>query len=286
MQLNDTQNIVDVTLENFQQVFLQLSTEKVILVDFWADWCQPCKDLMPVLEKIARQYPNELVLAKVDCDRQPEVAAQFGIRSLPTVMVVKDGQPVDGFAGVQPESAIREMLAKYLPQPGDAELAQAAALVAQGDYENALPLAKQAYDAAPDNIDARYTYADCLIENGALELAKSILQSIKMADQDSRFAAISSKIELAEQAAESPELKALQAAVAEQPDNLQLKLDLAVQLQQAHKQEEALALAYSVVQQDLNFGDARKIMLDLINALAEGDPLKPVYRRKLYSLLY
>lgn len=286
MQLNGTQNVVDVTLENFQQVFLQLSMEKVILVDFWADWCQPCKDLMPVLDKIARQYPNELVLAKVDCDRQPEVAAQFGIRSLPTVMVVKDGQPVDGFAGVQPESAIREMLAKYLPQPGDAELAQAAEFIMQGDYTSALPLAKQAHEAAPDNIDARYAYADCLVETGAIALAKNLVQSIKMADQDSRYAALLSKIELAEQAAESPELKALQAQLAEQPDNLQLKLDLAIQLQQAHKNEDALALAYAVVQQDLNFGDARKIMLDLINALADGDPLKPVYRRKLYSLLY
>ncbi len=283
---NNTATVVDITVENFQQVILQDSQEKLVMVDFWADWCEPCKDLMPILEKLAGEYSEHMILAKVDCDAQQEVAGQFGIRSLPTVMLVKDGQPVDGFAGVQPEAQIREMLAKYLPNPEDDALQEAAQLAAAGDYQAAFPIVKQAVDINPDNIDARYLYIDCLIETGSVAQAKEQLQSIRMVDQDGRYQALGGKIELAEQAAETPEIKQLQEAVANEPDNLQLKIDLAVQLQQAHKADEALALLYTVLKTDLNFGEARKLMLDMVNALADGDPLKSEYRRKVYGLLY
>ncbi|WP_408640822.1 thioredoxin [Salinimonas lutimaris] len=279
-------NVVDITLENFQQVILQQSQEKLILVDFWADWCEPCKDLMPILEKIAGEYANDMILARVDCDKQQEIAGQFGIRSLPTVMVVKDGQPVDGFAGAQTEGQIREMLGKYLPQPGDEDLQKAAQLIEQGDYQGAFPFAKQAVDLSPDNMDAKYLYIDCLVETGSVAQAKAELETVRLVDQDNRYQALMGKVELAEQAAESPELKKLQADVAANPDDLQLKIDLAVQLQQAHKPDEALALLLGVLQTDLNFSEGKKIMLDMINALADGDPLKSLYRRKVYSLLY
>ncbi len=279
-------NVVDITLENFQQVILQQSQEKLVMVDFWASWCEPCKDLMPMLERIAAEYQNDMILARVDCEEQQDIAAQFGIRNLPTVMLVKDGQPVDGFAGMQTESQIRELLAKYLPQPGDEELQQAAQLCQQGDYQAAFPLAKQAVDLGPENIDARYIYIDCLIETGSVAQAKTELQGIRLVDQDARYQTLVGKVELAEQAAESPELKQLQEAVASDPDNLQLKIELAVQLQQAHKADEALALLHQVLLTDLNFGEAKKTMLDMINALPDGEPLKSLYRRKVYSLLY
>jgi len=279
-------NIVDITVENFQEVILQGSMEKLVVVDFWADWCEPCKDLMPILEKLANEYANELILAKVDCDAQQQIAAQFGVRNLPTVMIVQQGQPVDGFAGVQPESAIRELLAKYLPKPEDAFLAQASELIGQGDYQSAFNAAKQAYEANPENLDAKYLLIDCFIETGSLEQAKALLGGIKLADQDNRFQVLSGKVELAEQAADSPEIKALQALVEAEPDNLQAKVDLAVQLQQANKADEALALLFSVLKKDLNFGDAKKTMLDMINALPDGEPSKSAYRRKVYSLLY
>ncbi|QJR80490.1 thioredoxin [Alteromonas pelagimontana] len=286
MDLSATNNIVDITLENFQQVILQESQEKLILVDFWAQWCEPCKDMMPILEKIAREYQKVLILAKVDCDEQQEVAAQFGIRSLPTVMVVKDGQPVDGFAGAQTESQIREMLAKYLPQPEDEDLQKAAQAIEAGDYQGAFPFAKQAYDLNPENIDSRYMYIDCLVETGSIEQAKAELETIKLVDQDSRYQVLLGKIELAEQAADTPEIKQLQEAVEREPENLQLKIELAVQLQQARKVDQALALLHSVLLKDLNFGEAKKLMLDMINALPDGEPLKSAYRRKVYSLLY
>ncbi len=283
---NQQATIVDITVENFQQIIIEASQQKIVLIDFWADWCEPCKDLMPILEKLANEYSQHLILAKVDCEAQQEVAAQFGIRSLPTVMVVQNGQPVDGFAGVQPEAQIREMLAKYLPNPEDDLLATAGKAIQQGDYAGALPAAKEALGLNPDNVNAKYMLIDCYIETGSIDVAKSLIEEIKLVDQDSRYKTLLGKIELAEQAADTPEIRQLTAAVEANPDDLQLKIDLAVQLHQANKAQEALSLLYSVLKKDLGFGDARKLMMDMMNALPDGDPLKSEYRRKMYSLLY
>ncbi|NDV92833.1 thioredoxin [Alteromonas sp. 345S023] len=283
---NHSATIVDITVENFQQIIVQASQEKIVLIGFWAQWCDQCKDLMPILEKLAAEHAQHLILAKVDCEAQQEVAAQFGIRSLPTVMVVQNGQPVDGFAGVQPEAQIREILAKYLPNPESEHLAAAGKAIQQGDYAAALPEAKQALAINADNIDAKYMLIDCYIETGSMAQAKALLSEIKLVDQDARYQTLAGKIELAEQAADTPEIRQLQAAIEANPDDLQLKVDLAVQLQQANKSDEALPLLYSVLKQELSFGDARKIMLDMIGALADGDPLKSQYRRKVYGLLY
>lgn len=279
-------NIVDITVENFQQIVLEASQEKLVLIDFWAEWCEPCKDLLPILEKLAAEYSEHMILAKVDCEAQQQVAAQFGIRNLPTVMVVQQGQPVDGFAGVQPEEQIREMLGKYLPNPEDELLAKAFEAMQSGDYAAAFPHVKSAYEVNPENADVIYLYADCLIETGAIEQAKELLAGIKLVDQDARYQSLNGKIELAEQAADTPEIRQLQAEIEANPDNLQAKVDLAVQLQQASKAGEALELLFSVLKQDLAFGDARKLMMDMVNALADGDPLKSEYRRKVYGLLY
>ena len=129
-------------------------------------------------------------------------------------------------------------------------------------------------------------YIDCLIETGSIDVAKTLLETITMVDQDSRYQTMLGKVELAEQAAESPEIQQLTAQVEAEPDNLQVKVELAVQLQQAHKSAEALSLLFSVLQKDLNFGEAKKLMLDMVNALPDGDSLKSEYRRKVYSLLY
>lgn len=279
-------NIVNMTLENFQQIILQDSQHKFILVDFWADWCEPCKDLMPILEKLAGEYADNLVLAKVNCDEQQEIAAQFGVRSLPTVMLVRNGQPVDGFAGAQPEAQVREMLDKHLPKPEDALFEQAAQFINTGDYQQAFTLVKQAYELNSERVDIRLALADCNVEMGNLAQAKTLVDSIGMADQDAYYQSIVGKIELAEQAAESPEIKALQAKLEANPDDMQVKVDLAVQLHQANQPADALDLLFSVLKRDLNFGEAKKVTLDMINALPDGEPLKSQYRRKIYSLLY
>lgn len=286
MQQLMSNNIVDLTVENFQQIILEVSKEKIVLIDFWAEGYQPCKELSPILEKIAGDYPDALLLARVDCEREQQVAAQFGIRNLPTVMVVKDAQPVDGFAGMQPETEIRAMLGKYLPSPEDEFLAKAAELIASGDYSGAFPMAKQAFEINPDNIDSKYLYIDCLIETGAVPAAKELLAEIKLVDQDQRYHTLQGKVELAEQAADTPEIRALQEQAEANPDDLQVKVDLAVALYQVQRFEEALELLYGVLLKDFGFGEAKKLILDIINALPDGDSLKSGYRRKVYSLMY
>lgn len=279
-------NIVDITLENFQQIILQESQNKHILVDFWANECEPCDELSPILQRLAAEYPDNMILARVNCDEQQQIASQFGIRSLPTVMLVKDGQPVDGFAGPQPEPQIREMLDKHLPKAEDGLYEQAVELINTGDYQQAFPLIKQAFELNSERVDIKLAFADCSVEMGNMTQAKELTGTIGLADQDAYYQSILGKIELAEQAAESPEIKALQEQLAQNPDDMQLKVDLSIQLHQANQNEEALELLFSVLTQDLNFADAKKVTLDMINALPDGEPLKSTYRRKIYSLLY
>ncbi|TDF37453.1 co-chaperone YbbN [Alteromonadaceae bacterium M269] len=279
-------NIVHITLENFQQVIIEQSKQTLIMVGFWAEWDESSLQTMAMLERIAAEYPSDLILAKVNCDEQQQIAQQFGVRGLPTVMLVKESQPIDGFAGPQEEAEVRALLEKHLPKVEDGLLAQAQALIAEQDYQQAFGLAKQAYDIDNQRVDIKFVLTDIYIELGRIAQAKELLGTVGLVDQDHQYSVLLGKIELAEQAAESPEIKALEAELEKSPDDLELKVKLGVQLQQANRTEEALALLLTVLQKDLNFGEAKKLTLDMINALPDGDPLAGVYRRKIYSLLY
>lgn len=279
-------NSVNITLENFQQVMLQESQHKVVMVEFWAEGYEPSQQFAPLLANVASRYGQHLIHARVDIQAQPEITQQFGVRGLPTVILVKEGQPVDGFAGPQTEAQIIELLNKHLPKAEDELLQQAQELLSHGDYQQAYTLAKQAHDIDSKRADIKLLLADCQVELGQVKQAKALLASVGLVDQDALYKSILGKIELAEQAAESPEIIALQQELAADPDNLELKMKLAVQLHQANQTEEALELALAVLLKDLNFGEAKKLTLDMINALPDGDPLKSKYRRKIYSLLY
>ncbi|CAB0151913.1 Thioredoxin [Pseudidiomarina piscicola] len=277
---------IPVTIENFEQIILTGSKTKLVMVDFWADWCEPCKQLMPILEKLASDYSDRVTLAKIDCEEQQQLAAQFGIRSLPTVAFFKDGQPVDGFAGVEPESAIRARIEQHIPGPGDDLLQQAQQLLQQEQFDEAYAAAKQAYDLQSDNVQAQLTLADAACSVGRIEQTETLLKAIALADQDSYFQHVQSKLQLAREAADSPELRALQQQVEEQPDDLELALELATALYQAHRMEEALELVFQVLKQDFEFANAKQKALDMLNGLPKGDPLAAHYRRVLYSMMY
>lgn len=279
-------NIINLTAQNIQTDLLDAPAGTVFVIDFWADWCEPCKQLMPVLDKLAGEFEGQMILAKVNCDQEQQLAMQFGIKSLPTVMVFKDGQPIDGFAGVQPESEIRAMLQKHLPKPQDELIKQALSAHQQGDMAQAYPLAKQALEFEPDNTDFIVLLADISIELGKLEESKALLSQIKMADQNAQYQHVLAKIELAEKAADSPEIRALQEQLQQEPDSLLLKKQLALALNQANRNEEALDLLYQVLRKDMAFEDAKKLFVDLLNSLPAGDELATNYRRKLYALMY
>ncbi|MDX5405965.1 MAG: tetratricopeptide repeat protein [Chromatiaceae bacterium] len=279
------QPIVDVSINNAREV-LDASMQKLVLFQFWSTRSEGCKQLSPVLEKIVRQYPNQLLLARVDCDQEADLAMQFGVQSLPTVMMIKQGRPVDGFAGVETEQAILTKLAAYLPKPEDELLAQAETKLAEQDFAGAYPLLKQALTLAPARSDIKVWLADTAVSLGQLAQAEALLDEIKLADQDALYKSVQAKLELAKEAADTPEIQALQAQLAQDDSNSHLKEQLAIQYQAVQRSEEALALLLSILQQDLNFGSSKKLYLDILAALPKGDSVANHYRRKLYSLLY
>jgi putative thioredoxin len=280
------QTTINLNIDNFQKVIMEDSKSKHVLIDFWAPNLEMCEQLSPILQQLASKYAEHLIYAKVNCEQEQQIASQFGIQSLPTVILVKDGQPVDGFAGPMMQEQIEELLEKHLPNAEDGFYEKAVNLVNQSDYQQAFTLAKQAHDLDPQRADISMLLADCYIELGNIDQAKTHLQTVKLVDQNGYYHSVAGKIELAEQAADSPEIKQLQADLEREPDNLQIKVALAVQLHQANKIQEALALLFSVLTKELGFGDAKKLTLDMINAMPDGDPLKSTARRKLYSLLY
>jgi len=281
-------HIVEISRNNAQQMLIEESYKRPVVVDFWAEWCAPCKQLMPILEKLAVEHQGAFLLAKIDCDKEQAIAGQFGVRSLPTVMLIRNGQPVDGFAGAQPESAIRTMLDKHLPKPWDVLLDQARELMALGDFGAAINPLRQAQELSRNRGDISCTLAEALIELNRLDDAKAIIDSIKMADQDAYYEQVKSMLALKAQAAKSPEIAALEAQLNAQPDNLDIAYQLAVQFSQNSHHREALQLLLTILQSDRQFQDgaARKTMLDIFKSLGPKDPLVVEYQRQLFSLLY
>ncbi|USD22695.1 thioredoxin [Microbulbifer variabilis] len=280
--------IVDVTAENAQQVLIEESMNRPVLVDFWADWCEPCKQLMPVLEKLANEYAGQFLLAKVNADTEQMIAGQLGVRSLPTVMLLKEGQPVDGFAGVQPESQIREMLDKYLPKPWDIKLQQAQALIGEGKVDEALPLLRQAYAESSERVDIAKHLAALLLDQNRAAEAETVLSKILLADQDAEYQRLMAQLELKQQAADTPEIQALQKALEQNPQDYDSAYKLAVQYSQANRHEEALELLLDILRKDMNFADgaAKQAFLDMVKSLGAGDPIATQYQRKLMTLMF
>lgn len=281
-------HIVDIDPSNAQQMLIDESRNRPVLVDFWADWCGPCKSLMPILEKLVDEYAGSFLLARVNADEQQMLAAQFGVRSLPTVMLIKDGQPIDGFMGAQPETAVREMLDKHLPKPWDTALEQAQTMIDAGQYAEALPLLRNAYEDSSHRSDIGIMLAHVYLELNRLDEAKAIINAVPMVDQDADYQQVKAQLELKRQAGKSPEIEALEAQLNADPNNLDVAYQLAVQFSQDGHHREALEMLYSILQDKLNFNDgaAKKTMMDMLASLGKGDPLVAEYQRKLYTLLY
>jgi len=286
--MNAANHIVDIDESNAQTLLIEESLKRPVVVDFWADWCGPCKQLMPILEKLAAEYQGTFLLAKVNADEQQMLSQQLGVRSLPTVMVIKDGQPVDGFSGAQPESAVREMLDKHVPSPQADALTEAEQLLAEGDIPGALALYRGAWEDSGQKPEFTMAYAGALIVANRLDEAEALLKDIKMVDQDARYEQLMAQIELQRQAARSPEVEALEADLAGDEQNHEVRIKLAVQLSSHGQYREALEHLLVVLRADRDWGngEAKRVYLDMIATIGKGDPLAAEYQRKLFSLLY
>lgn len=284
--------IFDINEQNIQQV-LQESTKVPVMFYFWSERSPHCQELTPTLERIAQEYQGKFILAKMNCDEQQMLASQFGLRAIPTVYLFQNGQPVDGFQGPQPVEAIKALLDKVLPNEDELKLQEAQQLMSDEKYSLALPLLKQAWTNLHDHLgkprsDIAFLVAKAQIELKLLDDAKACLATIPLQDQDSTYHGLNAEIELLEQAANSPEIQQLQSALNNDPNNISLAIQLASQLMQVGRHEEALELVFKPLTKDLNAGDgqAKKALLDMLAALGSGNAIAASYRRKLYTLLY
>jgi putative thioredoxin len=286
--MNDVLTIVNIDQTNAQQWLIDESFNRPIVVDFWADWCEPCKQLMPILEKIANEYAGAFLLAKVNADEQQGLAGQLGVRSLPTVMVIKEGQPVDGFTGAQPESAVREILEKYLPSPFAEALVAARVLLAEGQTAEAVAALRELWESSGRALDITFAYAEALLAANRLDDVDGLLAEVKLVDRDAIYDQLKAQLELKREAAKSPELTALEQALAQDESNFEVRVQLAVQQSQAGMFRDALENLLFVLRSDRDFGngEAKRLYLDTITTIGKGDPLAAEYQRKLFSLLY
>lgn len=280
--------IVNIDATNAAALLIDESHKRPVVVDFWADWCAPCKVLMPLLEKIAKEYEGAFLLAKVNADQQPGIAQQLGVRNLPTVMVIQGGQPVDGFAGAQPESVVRRMLEKYLPKPWDGLLKRGIDAMALGDFNAALTPLRQAWTESKQRYDITLAYVQALIECQRLEDAENILEGVKTADRDADYEHLLSHLASCRAASVSPEIQDLEQKLAASEDDLDLRSLLVEAYAERGRSREAMEHLIAILRKDRDHGGGatKRRLLEMIAALGKGDPLAVEYQRKLYSLLY
>ncbi|MGA4632294.1 thioredoxin [Pseudomonas solani] len=289
--MSDTPYIFDTTAADFDQAVIQNSFHKPVLVDFWAEWCAPCKALMPLLAQIAESYQGELLLAKVNCDIEQDIVMRFGIRSLPTVVLFKDGQPVDGFAGAQPESQIRAMLEPHVQQPSPAAadpLETAQALFTEGRIGDAEALLKQVLTEDNSNAAALILYARCLAERGELGEAQAVLDAVKSDEHKQALAGARAQLTFLRQAADLPEAADLKSRLAQNADDDEASYQLSIQQLARQQYEPALdgLLKLFVRNRSYAEGIAHKTLLQVFDLLGNDHPLVTTYRRKLYQAIY
>ncbi|WP_235838520.1 tetratricopeptide repeat protein [Cognaticolwellia aestuarii] len=279
-------NSLAITLENFQQVIIEESKNQLVLVDFWAQQIPESVELRDKLTAALANHGDTILFATVDCETQGQIAQQFGIQGLPTAVLVKDGQPLDGLTGPQTDESINEFLAKYLPKQQDLLLVQAKDLLAEGNVAEAFPIISQAYQLDNERADIKLVLANVYIQTGKITEAESLLKSIKMIDQDSDYQSLMAKLELAMQAADSPEIQALEQQLLNEPDNVELQQKLAAQYSQVNRNEDALTILFRLVQKNGADIASKDLLLDVLKSLPDGDALASKYRRKLYTLMY
>ncbi len=280
--------VVDVTVENFKEQAIDASMQQPVLIYFWAQWCEPCKTLSPTLEKLAEEYRGGFLLAKVDCDQQQQLAAQVGVQSLPTALLVKEGQPVDQFMGAVPEGELRNWLGQYVEAPEADPLEQARTLMSEGRSAEAVPYLRQAREKSPDDANVTIDLARALLQGGDTDEAIELIQGLPANDrQDPRAQGILARKEFAERVADLPDVETLERQLESDPKDGQARLHLALRLVVAGGELEALDHLLELIQKDPERRDeAHQTTLQVLGMLGPEHPEARRYRQRLFQLLH
>ncbi|QDE30883.1 tetratricopeptide repeat protein [Shewanella polaris] len=284
--------LINLTKDNIQQV-VDTSMKKMVVLAFWTQQQPESVQMLQTLEQLASAQAGRFILAKVNCETELEIANYFQIQDLPTTLILDQGRPIDGFAGLQSQEQVSDLLNKHLPPMWIQEFDDVKQQLAQDelspeDLTKISDQLKTIFIDAQQSAEVGLVMADVALQQGLLADAKSLLASIGLADQDSYYQNLKAKLALAEDAADTPEIRQLQQNVAEQPDNLDAVVLLAKALNAAQRNEEALELLFTILQKDLNAADGKvkQVFMEILTAIGQGNALANQYRRKLYTLLY
>lgn len=273
----------DITIQNFETELIQASMQQPVLLDIWAPWCQPCRTLGPILDKLETAYEGRFKLAKLNSDEQPEIAGQlsqaFGVRSIPFCVLFAQGQPVDGFVGALPEAQIREFLDRHVPSAAEAEAqaetAEAEALEAEGDVHAALDKLQQAVAVDPANDTARFDYVKLLIETGNLPLARQAFEPVASKVKfEPRLAALGLWLAACEKAPTARPPQDLAAAIEANRRDFDARYELAQLLMAVGRFTDAMDALLEIIMRDKAWNDelARKTYVAILELMTKPVP--------------
>lgn len=285
--------IKDTTTANFMTDVIEASRSVPVLVDFWAAWCGPCKQLTPILEKVVRSYNGKVKLVKLNVDEHPAIAGQLRVQSLPTVYAFRDGRPLDGFMGAQPESAVKAFIDRLLGEESEADIAAVIEAAEQameaGDLQQAAEMYAAILQEDRQNAAALAGLAKCYLQSGDVARAEQTIALVPPdKKQTSAVASVIAALELAKKAGDSGDTADLEAKLAANPTDHQARLDLATALAARGDKAGAVEHLLELYRRDRNWNDeaARKQLIQLFDAWGPKDPHTIEGRRKLSSLMF
>lgn len=287
--MSDSPYILEVTHSSFAEKVVENSRRVPVLVDFWADWCAPCKMQMPVLEKLAADYGGKFLVAKVNTEEERELAAEHGIRSLPTLRLYHQGEVVREVMGAQSEAGVRALLEPYLERESDRRRLTALAAHEAGRHEEALQLLREAVDGDPDNPRAQLDLLRLLIDAGAVDEAQDRLQTMPLAmRQSDAMEALNAELTFASTLIGAPSRQELERELEQDPARHEARYRLAARLVQEREYESAMEQLLELLKRDRAFGDeaARKGLVALFDLLGGDDERVVRYRRLMFNYLH